>query len=287
MGVAPKIPLKQVVILGQIVFISYPVAPKMLSHGCPMVTVAGWSCPWWWYYWPRHCGNRGKASGRWSAGGLNPSPRNGWWSQNHMRSGFEIPMVEISRIFKNDILGEPIHTMHTYCWVVCFFFKRWNTKPIPSRPQSLCWCMFFPFPGGHCFFTSSSFPRMIYNKNMFFLHLTKFEKKHTSYKNTCEKIWAISHGYATNGGTLGWVGWPVMHHLNHHLPIILAMCAFISPLPCAPSENIFRILVEAELTRRVVAGSYKGPFQAIWRVTGQLVAGGVVFLAKLMENRWK
>ena len=58
--------------------------------------------------------------------------------------------------------------------------------------------MFFPFPGGHCFFTSSSFPRMIYNKNMFFLHLTKFEKKHTSYKNTCEKIWAISHGYATN-----------------------------------------------------------------------------------------
>lgn len=65
------------------------------------------------------------------------------------------------------------------------------------------------------------------------------------------------------------------------------MCAFISPLPCAPSENIFRILVEAELTRRVVAGSYKGPFQAIWRVTGQLVAGGVVFLAKLLENRWK
>lgn len=65
------------------------------------------------------------------------------------------------------------------------------------------------------------------------------------------------------------------------------MCAFISPLPCAPSENIFRILVEAELTRRVVAGSYKGPFQAIWRVTGQLVAGGVVFLAKRMENRWK
>lgn len=29
------------------------------------------------------------------------------------------------------------------------------------------------------------------------------------------------------------------------------------------TENIFRILVEAELTRRVVAGSYKGPFQAI------------------------
>ena len=28
------------------------------------------------------------------------------------------------------------------------------------------------------------------------------------------------------------------------------------------SQNIFRILVEAELTRRVVAGSYKGPFQA-------------------------
>lgn len=27
------------------------------------------------------------------------------------------------------------------------------------------------------------------------------------------------------------------------------------------TESIFRILVEAELTRRVVAGSYKGPFQ--------------------------
>lgn len=187
------------------------VGPKMFSHGCPMVTVAGWSCPWWWYHWPRHCGNRGKASGRCSAGGLNPSPET-----VGDPSGFEIWN------FKNDILGEPIHTMHTYCWVVCFFFQTLEYKAQgPSRTQSLCWY----------FFTDLQ-------QTLVFLHLTKFEKKHiTSYKNTCEKIWAIIHGYATYpclipGGYVG-VGRLTRHESSQSSPSYYpGMWAFISPLPC-------------------------------------------------------
>ena len=36
-------------------------------------------------------------------------------------------------------------------------------------------------------------------------------------------------------------------------------------------QNIFRILVEAELTRRVVAGSYKGPFQVRRPLIGRCI----------------
>lgn len=153
---------------------------------------------------------------------VEPFTRNGWWSQNHMRSGFEIWN------FKNDILGEPIHTMHTYCWVVCFFSNVGIQSPGPIQ-DSIFVLVFLYF---------QLFSKDDLQQTQVFLHLTKFEKKHiTSYKNTCEKIWAIIHGYATYpclipGGYVG-VGRLTRHESSQSSPSYYpGMWAFISPLPC-------------------------------------------------------
>ena len=264
----------------------YFLPPKMFSHGCPIVTVAGWSCPWWWYYWPRHCGNRGKASGRWSAGGLNPSPRNGWWSQNHMRSGFEIPMVEISRWY----LGWT-YTYHAHILLGRLFFslKRWNTKPRAHPGLNLCvGACFFHFQAVIVSLLPALFQGWFTTKTCFFFTSPNLKKTHHT-KTRVKRYEPLF--MATNAlflrGTLGWVGWPDMNHLNHHLPIILAMLGIhltiaMSHLLRTSSGSWWKLSSHDVLWQGVT----RGPSRQ-WGMTGQLVAGGVFFLAKLMGNRWK
>ena len=179
-----------------------------------------------------------------------------------------------------------------------FFFWRWfmgiiwywNTKPRAHPGLNLCvGACFFHFQAVIVSLLPALFQGWFTTKTCFFFTSPNL-KENTHHTKTRVKRYEPLV-MATNAlflrGTLGWVGWPDMNHLNHHLPIILAMLGIhltiaMSHLLRTSSGSWWKLSSHDVLWQGVT----RGPSRQ-WGMTGQLVAGGVFFLAKLMGNRWK